>query len=126
MGTKDVVHATAGIVYLIFLLCLTIFWPSVSLIFLLCAHVIMVALVNLAQMIPEGSVGGGMIKSMYDTKGFHWTQSLSFHLSNEGNNWMNMIHMFVLLTNLVGYLAITHNESPPTTILLGGERVHHP
>ena len=122
MKLDDAIHATAGLVYLSFLLCLTAFWPSVSLLFLLCAHVVMVALVNLAHIIPPGSALGAMLVSAYDTGAFHWSQSLSFHLSKEQNNWMNMIHLFVLLANLVGYLSITHNESPPTTILLGGER----
>lgn len=175
-GNRVDVHTFVGVVYVIFLLVLTFFWPSISFILLTSIHVFLFILVlsvymgfspaqsQMEKMGMKGTkldgyasasgtaeeLGGwqsniiGLIFGTYsvvvDVKDGastskrvemrvfpmpHGLDLIAFHLRNPYNNWMNMIHIIVLLLNFVAFLAVTYNESPPSSLLIPEKAYDH-
>ena len=142
------VQTLLGIVYVIFLLVLTVFWPSISLILLTSIHAFLVILVGSLFLGIQGtnvmsSISGGtgnvgisgwqarVIGVIFGTYTFFYAQNkleirvypiprgmdlLAFHLRNPYSVWINMIHIIVLVLNMMAFLTVTFNESPPSTL----------
>lgn len=120
-------HVMAGFVHLSFVLTVTCFWPSASLISLLIFQGVVVSLFLYACLFGVDKpawvktvvyffIGGQFVNDTNDQLN-PWVVPCFQHFYNH-SNWLNGVHALVLGLNLVAFLTVAHNESPPTTILL--------
>lgn len=141
----EVAHPLLSVLYVVFLLCLTIFWPSISLIVLLSTHTAVVLIMLLKWSMcnmfklpnwftgrkDDDIDGRGNYESVLrrlpnnSTVYNYATELLSFHFIHRNTAWFNIIHLVILLANFSGFLTQTHNSSPPSTLKLPSKPFDH-
>lgn len=132
----------AGALYAAFLICLTVFWPSITLIVLVSTHAAIVVLLLACayfDRISTSTTKGGSARSILDALGvdpddgtrssslFMVLHCLGWHLQarNKMGTMVTFTHTIVLLLNLGAFLAVVHNESPPSSVLIPQEHTDH-
>lgn len=139
-----VLHAVAGVVHFLFVLIVTFFWPSATLIGLLAFQVVAIGFITEARLYglplaylgakkntdPKSALNHNLLTLLlghqYELPGPGVWDVLSFQHARHGkHNWLNYVHFLVLGANLVAFLTVTHNQSPPTTIQLTERQNDH-
>jgi hypothetical protein len=108
-------NTVIGLVYVSWILALTGFWPSSSLIFLVALHfggAIWVAVNKQDHEISKGVQGILQIFSWH-----HVPAKQYGHI----HYFMAIAHLFIVFVNMLGFLEVTIKEMPPSTIRFGGE-----
>lgn len=128
------IHPLLSSLYVTFLVCITVFWPSISMIVLLCTHGALV----IAILFSWTLFGDGKLPS-YITGGYnkvgrsgqeptiysYAVELLSFHFTHPQTTWFNIIHLVILIANFAGFLTVTHNSAPPSTLKLPSRPFDH-
>ena len=132
-NNMDRVHYAIGCLYLIILLFLTIVWNSVSLIVLTGAHVFLIIIYMMIHHTTD-TVENGALKiivemvfpqSQKNANANQFMGIMSWHIHNSNHNWVNLIHIIVLMTNLLFFLDFTYNDLTPSTIKLPAQVIFH-
>lgn len=117
--TKAWLNALAGLLYVSVLCCLTLFWPTSSLLLLLAAHIVGGIIVgrNAKTRQDHGLDDGGGCLWILQLDSWH-------HIHGTKVPWhyfMAIVHLFIVFMNLLGFLEVTIKEMPPSTIRFGSE-----
>lgn len=120
--TVDYIHFSIGLLYILTLITITILWNSPSLLALTSCHIVIVLLFYLLG-VGENTVAD---RVFYFVFGGHEDKGsliglISWHMHNQHNNWVNLLHLLVLLGNFVFFLNYVQTDMPPSSILFSDQ-----
>lgn len=111
-------HDIIGSIYICGLFLITVFWNSPSLVVLSGSH--LMAVFFFAVMTRRDSEVANrvldVIFSGHKKNNLHPLKILGWHIHNPNHNWLNLLHLTVLLVNFVFFLNFMQNDMPPASI----------
>lgn len=114
----DYIHYILGSAYVAGLITITILWNSPSLIILSGAHLVLVSLFMVMSPKDSGTADR-IFKFIFPSQSQddrHPLKILSWHIHNPNHNWLNLLHLLVLIVNLVFFLNFVQSDMPPSSI----------